>query len=269
MNRIYLFGLLVLFTSLNSCDMLSDSNKGGIDNTFSFEFREYHEAENSDPILGIRISTNEQFPCVNYTLVTSHSIKNNIISISIIDVYISDICLTAIGPATTVIPLYLDEGNYGLELINGDIKDEFLISVKEEKIDVTKPQGFLERSYDFSAPFITWYRYPKNSFALVGGTFTDNTHLYENFLVQLTDSFEVKEINFPNNAYIPYPRVGSGHYVDFPASYFTYRTEEEYTRIGNFLIEYSSRNIKSGTGVGFSLRNWKNVSYLSWLHDRD
>lgn len=269
MKRIYLFGLLVLFTSLNSCDILSDSNKGGIDNTFSFEFREFHEAENSDPILGISIRTNEDFPCVNYGLITSHSVKKNVISISIIEVFRQDICLTAIGPAATFIPLELDEGNYGLELINGDIKDGFLISVKEEKIDITKPQDFLEKSYDFSTPFNTWYRYPKNSFALVGGTFTDNTHLYENFLVQLIDSFEVKEIYFPDDAYIPYPREGSGHYVDFPASYFTYPSEEEYNRIGNFLIEYSSRYIKSGKGVGFSLRNWRNVSYLSWLHDRD
>lgn len=267
--------LLILFTvslALSiSCDTSSESGSGGLDNTFNFGFREYYEAENSLPVFGISIATNEQFGCINYRLVTSHKLRKNVLSISMDDVNIGDICLTAIGPATTFIPLDLDNGDYGLELINGETTEYFLLDVSQEKVQVIRQDRneFKLPSYTFETPFVKWYRYPKNSFALVGGTNTTNTHLYENFLAELKNNFSVSEFSFPQDAYIPYPREGSGHWVDFPASFFTYPTEEEFNRIGEFLIEYSSNNIKSGTGVGFSLTNWKNVRYLSWLHDRD
>ncbi len=269
MSRLTTLLIFTLTVSAYSCSETPTSEVRAVDDTFIFGIREMHQEENQVPDLYLTLSTKSGYPCDNYIIGTDTEFSGSSITIRTQEITIGDICLTAIGPARAYIPLDIEDGNYELSFENGLKKESFHLQINPDYISIerTPKLGYNYEPHEFTSDHERWYFFPENSFALVGGTNTNNTHLYENFLDSLKTRFPVQEYSFPANGVIPYPTEGSGHWVDFPSSYFIYPSEEVYAEIGEFLIGYSSENIVAGQGVGFALYSWKNANYHSWLHD--
>ena len=261
------FLLLPLWFVFLSCDTTSVDDIDEIDSTIMLSFKELHVAENSVPELYLGLGTSKNYPCINYRIVTENTFSKNKIHIKLLGTTIGDICATAIGPATTSIPINTSNGTFEIVLESKSKKEIFELKLSDNSVELSR---IVRRGYNF-LPHIfiqisdKWYKYPVNSFALVGGTNTNNTHLYENFLEQLKSDFSIQEFNFDEDGVIPYPDSGSGHWVDFPSSFFTYESDAQFEEIGQSLINYSIENITPNTGVGFSLYNWKNKSFHSWI----
>lgn len=259
MRKLLLLPLL-LFLLVNCIEQ--DDNTKVYNGAIDVQIYEQHltYSEIAPPTMLLRMATEELFGCSNYTLVSSRTFTEDAITIDIEGVSIGSLCLTATGPAVSLLPLNLENGDYDLTLINGDTTQEFTLFITDEYINVTEVGDGDAFNFDFNR----FYRYPERTFAVVGGTNTDNTDVYENFLDSLNTKFEVTEFSFPDNGVIPYPDSGSGHWVDYPSSFFSYPDEEEYYNIGQFMLQYSRANVQASEGVSFVLYNWRNDNYRSW-----
>lgn len=252
-----------------TCDSTGVVNYDEIDSTIVLGFNEIHSSENTEPELHLGLATIDHYPCINYRIVTENKFSSKRIHVKVLGSTIGNICATALGPATTIIPINYTNGVYELVLEINSKEEIFELRFNDDSLELIR---IVRRGYNF-LPHIfiqnsdKWYKYPVNSFALVGGTNTNNTHLYENFLKQLKSNFSIREFTFDEDGVIPYPDSGSGHWVDFPSSFFTYESDAQFEEIGQSLINYSIENITPNTGVGFSLYNWKNQSFHSWITD--
>lgn len=232
----------------------SDSISSGL----IFYPKEEYAQENSIPKLFILFETKETFPCINFNIQTTTFKRNNELIIRFEKITGTNICLTAIGPASTLIEI---PGNItSIVLINGKSVDRYLINQTKEMVELT-----LDKQ-SFSKPaYYKLYRYPENSFAYVCGTYLDNKYIYNDFLKILKDSLTLTELKFKNNGQIQYPLGSSGHYSDFDAIYFYYTNRADYDKAGELLRNYTLKNKETFNGVGIYLVNWENKYFRSWM----
>jgi hypothetical protein len=229
--------------------------------TTDFEFmpKEVYEEYNKKqtPKLVLEIKTTKIYPCINYTIVASEFIENNELIIRFEKIDKSIICLTAIGPATTYIEI--PENITKLVLLNGDLIDEYSVDIDENKIEIASIKSSFTNSL-----YNKTFRFPKNSFAYICGTNTDNTRIQTEFLNIILNNSSITEFNFDNDGRIPYPIESDGHWVDFPSSFFKYENESDFEDLGQLLNAYSSQNIPPNSGVTISLVGWNNIIHYSW-----
>lgn len=53
----------------------------------------------------LTFNTDKAYPCINYSMITNSEISDNKIKIEFLGIYTPNICLTAIGPASSTIPI--------------------------------------------------------------------------------------------------------------------------------------------------------------------
>ena len=263
--------LICLFLVLAACekDNYSDNNEytdylSGNSISTEIEFLPVEIYENSNivdtPVLKIRFSTTEIFPCMNYQISSSQFIKGNELIVRFDSIFKPSLCFTAMGPANTMIDLPNNINK--LILINGQTIDMYRIDISDEKVDmVTIRKNYTNLKYEKT------FRYPENTFAYVCGTNLDNTHLYNDFLNILLDNTSVTEYEFNGDGRIPYPEFSSGHWSDNPSKFFKYNNESDFDKAGDLLRDFTLENISQNDGVGIYLISWNNKSYMSWLFD--
>lgn len=131
MKKLTIFVLLTLFVACeqNNDDLL---NKNAIDSKIKVDAREYLDTKK----IVLNCQTEKAYPCVNYPILTEqHFNKNNQLSITFTNVVETDICFTAIGPATTMIDLSkLTNGLYELELNNASLKNKGVLKISDSEI---------------------------------------------------------------------------------------------------------------------------------------
>lgn len=126
------------------------------------------------PILKLKLITEKQFLCINYSLVTTQFIDGNEFIIRFDEIIAPEVCLTASGPAISYIDL--PENISKITFINGDIIDKYSIEISQEKISILQiEKNFTNYLYNKT------FRIPEKSFAYVCGTNTDNTYIYKDF----------------------------------------------------------------------------------------
>lgn len=60
---------------------------------------------NPDRSFTLKLKTDQAYPCINYSLITDTKISGNNITVEVLGLYIPDICLTAIGPASAALAI--------------------------------------------------------------------------------------------------------------------------------------------------------------------
>jgi hypothetical protein len=96
--------LFIFFTlaGLLSCDKSPVYDYQVVDSDIIIKMNE--ELSSTARSFELSLLTDSAYPCVNYSLITNSSATTTKITVDILGVYTPDICATAIGPATSVIP---------------------------------------------------------------------------------------------------------------------------------------------------------------------
>jgi hypothetical protein len=216
--------------------------------------------EGVEPSLFISMETEKIYPCCNYSIETFFQRVGSLLSVEARGIYKPDFCLTALGPALWGDFLELEEGVYSMELMDGTQKNVFELTVTQDALTVAGASGG-----GFALPKSTvFWRYPRNSFAVLCGTMDDSAWIYEDFLSRLRVAVELREIEFPAYGELGYPRAPEGHHVDHPARFFTYAEDSDFQASGEVLRAYIRDVIGQPQGVSIRLLNWKNESFRSW-----
>lgn len=220
----------------------------------------YTTNEIQAPILKLKLSTSEIFPCINYGISTTEFIKGSELIVRFEQIIEPEICLTAIGPAVSYIEL--PQSVNAVTFINGSVIDTYSIDSNEEKIAIT----LIETNFTTSLHDKT-FRYPENSFAYVCGTNTNNTNIYEDFSSIIAQNPDFIEFEFEGEGRIPYPETTSGNWVNHPSKYYTYTDAVEFNNLANIMNAYSSDNIEENSGVSISISSWNNINFYSWIEN--
>lgn len=229
-----------------------------IDNEINFYPFELHDSPNSIPNLKLKIFTSEIFPCYNYGISTSEFLKNDELIIRLDNIQDPGVCLTALGPARTLINL--PESITKLTFINGQKIDRYQVYITREKITITPI------NYEFSnSEYEYTFRFPENTFVYVCGTNVQNEYIFSDFKNIILSNDNITEFNFNGDGRIPYPESSDGHWVDNESVFFKYETESDFNELKDLLKNFTQNNIQPNDGVTISLMNWKNESYRSWM----
>lgn len=230
----------------------------------SINIREVYNPINmaQKPLIKLELTTDNYFPCYSYDVITSHSINNNELKIKIEGAVKYQDCISARDRATP----YIDfaENINQLTLINGKETDQYSINISDEKITIRPVKS------SFTKPlFNVLFRIPENSFAFVGGTNTDNSYIYDDFLSILQQNENFEEFEFKGDGRIPFPEASYGHKVNFPSRFFTYNDFEAFENLETTLQNYMLETNTDNSGVVISIYGWNNINYYSWWPYQD
>lgn len=215
-----------------------------------------------EPSLLLSMETEKIYSCCNYSIETFFQRLGSLLSVDIRGILQPDICLTALGPAFWGDFLELEEGVYSLEFMDGLQKNVFELTVAQNAVTVAEASG---SGVGFALPkYTVFWRYPRNSFAVLCGTMDDTAWIYEDFLSRLRAAVELQEIEFPAYGELGYPRAPQGSHVNHRARFFTYAEESDFQAAGDVLRAYVRDVIGQPQGVSIWLLNWKNESFRSW-----
>jgi hypothetical protein len=260
-----LLGLACLLPSFACHEKVLSAREGRI----LFAIREAYPygQEGVEPTIVLDMETEKIYGCCNFSIESSFRRTGNRLLVGIEGIYMPELCLTALGPANSSRELVLEAGSYTLEISDGPLRSEFLIDVTDEALSVTTAAAAAGlQSPGLAAPkFTSWWRYPRNSFVYLCGTTQELAWVYDDFLSRLQAAAGLREIEFPAQGELGYPRAPQGHHVDHPARYFVYDDEGRFAAAGAALEAYVRDVIGQTSGTSIWLRDWKNRSYRSWM----
>jgi hypothetical protein len=177
------------------CDVFDTSDREGgsiepFEGRVRFWIGEAYEPPNMAgiPSITLFMTTEKDYPCCNFSILNSIFVGDGSIKIYLLGIYEPDICLTAIGPATSQSALNLAPGEYLLQFIlDGDI-DEFSLTLSDSSISVVGDGS----QFMTAARSLVW-RYPPQSFVYLCGTTTETSWICSDFLDSLvaTGLFEL------------------------------------------------------------------------------
>jgi hypothetical protein len=218
--------------------------------------------EGVEPSLLLSMETEKIYSCCNYSIETFFQRLGSLLSVDIRGILQPDICLTALGPAFWGDFLELEEGVYSLEFMDGLQKNVFELTVAQNAVTVAEASA---SGVGFALPkYTVFWRYPRNSFAVLCGTMDDTAWIYEDFLSRLRAAVELQEIEFPACGELGYPHAPQGSHVNHPARYFLYGEDTDFAVAGDMLRAYVRDVIGQSQGISIWLLNWKNESFRSW-----
>lgn len=218
-------------------------------------------AEGVEPTLYLFMETEKIYPCMNYSIEADIELQGTALNVDIRGVYQPEICLTALGPAVKGEFLKMEDGVYSLKFRNGPVfQSSYEVSIADDAVIVTEFSG-----QTFTLPkFNVWWRYPRNSFAVICGTTTETAWVFEDFLGRLQAGVDLVAHEFPPHGEIGYPRAPQGHQINHPSRCFIHEGDADFAAAGEILREYVRDVIGGMTGVSIWLLNWKNESFRSW-----
>jgi hypothetical protein len=133
MKRFLALYCLILLISCEDPDLGLKSNP--IDSKIIIEPREVLEPNSRR--LTLSCATERIYPCINFPIITEQQIVGNSIKIDFTSVEESMVCLTALGPARTVVDLNaLPNGEYTLELNNAQLKNKGTLKLTDTDISL-------------------------------------------------------------------------------------------------------------------------------------
>lgn len=254
------FTLLTLFalTSITLTGCLNNSTKmENIANGINFSAAEYFEYSNSLPIPAFGLFTNDNTSCANNLIYNRIYMSGTELEIEIEGYNKSGSCMGDPAPATGLVPIYLENGEYDLKLTYKDDTDLYSLVLTDSTIRVS-PAG----AAVFSTPNDELYwRYPKNSFAVLAGTHTDSLALYTQVFDSLETNFNLTEFIFPDSGATPYPDSLNGYDVNYPTRFFKYTQDEDMVDAGNFIQRFGRTNISNFAENRFVLFDWRNIIF--------
>jgi hypothetical protein len=208
------------------------------------------------PRILLEMRTEKIYGCGNNRIISEIIRSGRFITINMKGILFPEICMFALGPATSRDFLDLPEGVYSLNFLQWSSPDRYTLTVRKDAIEVVP--GLTT----YTAPeYTVFWRYPENSFAYYCGTMTETARICDDFLAQLLSEIDLEEFRFPDYGETCYPPSGRGHYYDAPPRYFKYRKEEDFDLAGELLKAYAERMITPNQGTTLWIVNWKNKQY--------
>lgn len=266
MKTKFLFTVLASSLILLSCDKDDDFNRENfkIDDDFSFYFYELYPNSNYvHPLEGdifLKLTTKHVYPESGYMVDMDIKENKGVMNVILKEIKEPEFFLATPGAAEGIIPLHKDIKT--IRFINGKNEDVFNVSITDEKVT------FIPHESTFiSCKDQNYFRRPKDTFAFVCGTATDNQDLREEFLKQLLATVSLTEYHFEGEGVIPWQTESSGCHVNFPTLFFTYKDKGDFEKAGKLLETFSLKNISPLTGAFISLEDWKGQFYCSWVVD--
>jgi hypothetical protein len=126
-----IFIVIALFASI-SCEKTPKYDFQVVDADIVVKMSE--ELGNPTRSFKLGLQTDKAYPCINYSLITNSETNTDKISIDVVGIYTPTICLTAIGPASSTIPLTnIQDKSYNIEFkIGTNISTGKLICTSNE-----------------------------------------------------------------------------------------------------------------------------------------
>ena len=133
--------LLLMFLSfLSSCKVNNPSNSEfqPLEGKIIFSLTEGHEYQDAvgNPKIVLKMRTEKIYGCINYSIVTRVLRLDKGISVVVYGISISNVCLTALGPARHEEFLNLPEGEYPLSFSYWGTTDRYKVKISDSSIEV-------------------------------------------------------------------------------------------------------------------------------------
>ena len=132
---------VVFFCFILGCNLLDsetdklDPIEGNILFSATYDSTELLHAHSGFLLL---MKTEKIYSCCNFEIRSLISSNENNINIELLGIYLPDICATALGPASSRLPLDLSNGEYELTFDYEQQTDKYILSVYEADVVVTK-----------------------------------------------------------------------------------------------------------------------------------
>lgn len=255
---------IFLFLLLISCDSFdsSDGSVSPLDSRIKFSVGEDHDSpcDNCEPSIVLRMVTEKTYGCCNYRIETGVFVTRRAVYVSLEGIYKPSICLTAIGPASSVRYMQLSPGTYSLNFLHDDRVETYELVITDDAIRIDGEGSFLTEP----EARLTW-RYPPKSFAYLCGSTIETSWICDDFADSLLSTGLFSEFSFPDSGEIPYWRSTGGYYYNMPGRYFLYESEADFDTAGAVLERYAKEVTSQYIGNGITLRNWKDRWFVSWM----
>ncbi len=266
-NIIYILLIIILF-SCESTEPELDIEEDPfykVDDIFHLDIYEgYYNLQTDEPGRQniVHLATDSIYPCYNYKIIINQENSNNAINLEIDSIYISSGCLTALGPAQYYGEFTLENGDVSLNIMNGNISNDFKLSVSDSLIRITP----INDSYVQLSEQLVW-RYRENSFVYSCGTMEETTWIYDDFRDSILAIQGIEQFFYSDSGRIPYPRKPDGYWVNNPCLFFQYANEADWELVKQKLMEYSKNTISQYSGIGVYVENYLNDREWSWRYD--
>jgi hypothetical protein len=212
----------------------------------------------SDPTLTVALRSEHFFSCLNDHLDHLYQRRGTVLDISLTGVSIGPVCLTALGPATAAIQPNLSNGIDLLNISMDGRTDSYDVEISDSAVRLT-PRDTVVSGPE---PQLVW-RYPPQSFAYYCGTLTHDTWLCDAFRDSLQSKLSLILLQPPSFGVWPYPLRSEGYDDNASARFYRYATEADFDSAGAMLRSFAQAHLQQRSGVGLSLRNWRNAYYHS------
>jgi len=225
-----------------------------IPNGVNFLMAELYQYPNSEPIPAFGFYTNDNTKCGNNLIYQSIHNTEDYIEIEIIGYNKPSSCYGDPAPATSVVPLFLTNGEYNFKITYESEVDDYTLVVTDSTLQLTQDEAYI-----FSSPKNTLYwRYPEKSFALLAGTSTSADSLYNMVFDSLETKFNFTEFTFPDSGLTPYPDSLTGFGINHPTRFFKYENAQDAFNAGIFIQDFGRNAIANRDENRFVLFEWKN-----------
>lgn len=264
--------LILIGFMINACSSDEDKNnssdyrdyiaKKSIVSAINFMPEEVYSGTDAlqPSILKLKLISEEEFPCINYSISTTQFSKGNELIVRFDKIAEPGGCFTAIGPAISYIDL--PENTDKITFLNGDKINQYSIDINDQKIAITLIQKYFTTSL-----YNKTFRIPTNSFVYLCGTNKDNTQIYNDFYALIKQNPDFTEFEFEGEGRIPYPKTTSGNWINHPSRFFKYKNVQEFKNLATILNNYSAKNIEKNSGVSISIYGWDNTKFYSWIEN--
>ena len=260
----FLFSLILFSCESTEPELTVYKDPVYIDDIFHLNIYEGHYFESDDPGPQniVHLVTDSIYGCCNFPIMVTEETDNRVINLQIDSIYISPLCLTATGPAQYYGLILLENGETTLNIKNGDVLNDFRLSVSDTLIRITPiNSSFTQLSEQLVL------RYRENSFVYSCGTTEETTWIYNDFKDSILAIQGISQFYYSDSGWIPYAREPDGHYVDHPCLYFQYTNESQWELVMQKLVTYSKNTISQYSGIGVYVENFLGEKELSWRHD--
>ena len=223
--------------------------------------------DNSPRTLQMHFSTTKIYPCCNYPIDLSWKKTSNSIEISFNGVIETDLCLTALGPATAIIDFgTLGNGTYQLIFQNGEVKYSGQLVVSSDSYKV----NFGSNS-EFSFANALLNKMPENTiWGYVGYHKQETSTLVQSFLDDLLSlganeklylPGDYREFEIAENGKIVQPDATSGYYF---ARSFVFQYSGDIAKVEQLVEQYAHDYGTEYMYIG--VYTDKGNQILSWMY---
>jgi hypothetical protein len=260
-NKKRILNILILgLLFINACDDTESTQDKiyAIEGNVLFHFSEVNLDSTQKPVILLSLESVKIYGDGGMHMIGQLERVNNNFSLILYGIR-KEMGLGDFSPAWWNSSLALGNGQYSLSISYQDNHSTFNFFVSDTSIIIQ------DTATSFMIPkYLTYWRYPQNSFMCTFSSDTSHFWLFEDFLDTLQKKVQLHEHHFPEYGVICYlPCCGYPGY-DPPPRFFKYQTETDYYRCGEILNEYALEVLFQYPDVSIWLRDWKGREYFHY-----